>query len=41
MSFYFVTGSVAVAGSALRWLQNNLKILDNIEDSEHVRLISR
>lgn len=27
---------MAVAGSALKWLQNNLKILKNINDSEQV-----
>lgn len=32
----FIEGSVAVAGSALKWLQNNLKILKNIDDSEQV-----
>lgn len=31
-----IKGSVAVAGSALKWLQNNLKILKNIDDSEQV-----
>lgn len=34
--FLYATGSVAVAGSALKWLQNNLKILKNIDDSEQV-----
>lgn len=33
---YALEGSVAVAGSALKWLQNNLKILKNIDDSEQV-----
>ncbi|XP_037031870.1 glycerol kinase [Bradysia coprophila] len=33
---YALEGSVAVAGSALKWLQNNLKILKNIDDSEQL-----
>ncbi|KAJ6627317.1 Glycerol kinase 3 [Pseudolycoriella hygida] len=33
---YALEGSVAVAGSALKWLQKNLKILGNIEDSEQL-----
>lgn len=33
---YALEGSVAVGGSALKWLQNNLKILKNPQESEQV-----
>ncbi|XP_055386828.1 glycerol kinase isoform X2 [Condylostylus longicornis] len=31
---YALEGAVAVAGAALKWLQNNLEILGNVEDAE-------
>lgn len=39
-AIYALEGSVAVAGSALKWLQNNLNILKKPEDSEHVMAYS-
>lgn len=36
---YAMEGSVAVAGSALNWLKNNMGVLQNTEESEQVCII--
>lgn len=36
-AIYALEGSVAVAGSALQWLKNNIQILDSAEESEQVK----